>query len=400
MATKFLEPGGDADFLVGTTNGFWFGVLGSSGFPAVATDFVHGTHQRSIKFAPTTTTVAYTNTGILADAGSRISVYLYINALPSSTVNFLGSFNSALESSVFSLALTSGGVLQLKQGDSFVQIGSNGATLSTGQWYRISLAYTITSTSVNRFEVFVNGVSSISVTNASLSFTGSSSFYIGIYFGNSTFDIRTSDHYIDDSSSLTDTGNIWVTAKRPVSNGTAVEFTTQIGSGGSGYGSGHTPQVNERPLDTADGWSISTTTRKTEEYTIEAKSVGDINISSATIVDYMGWVSANVDSTANSPVHRIIVAGATTAKTLSTTARIYTQIAGSSTYPTGNTDIGIDAQYTTTPHLTRLFECGVIVAFIPGPTTSIKTFLGNPYASTKTVDNLALASVKTWEGLA
>lgn len=39
-------------------------------------------------------------------------------------------------------------------------------------------------------------------------------------------------------------------------------------------------------------------------------------------------------------------------------------------------------------------------AIVPSNTSAIKTFLGLAYASTKTVDDLALASVKTWEGLA
>ena len=48
MAVTFLEPGGDADFLVGTTNGFWNGAGGT--VPTVGTDFVHGSHKKSIKY--------------------------------------------------------------------------------------------------------------------------------------------------------------------------------------------------------------------------------------------------------------------------------------------------------------------------------------------------------------
>ena len=54
-----------------------------------------------------------------------------------------------------------------------------------------------------------------------------------------------------------DPGAILVTAKRPFTNGTTEDgFTTQIGASGSGYGSGHTPQVNERPLSQTNGWSV------------------------------------------------------------------------------------------------------------------------------------------------
>jgi len=358
MSTKFLEPGGDSTFNVATptTGGFWTTVTNA---PAIATDFVHGSHLTSIRFLPNIACLARASS-IYSNAG-RFSFYIYLVALPSATANMI-SFLDATTS--VRIRLTSAGVLQLWE--SSVQIGSDGSTLSTGVWYRISFAFTTTDTTHNRFELFVNGKSDISVTDATITNVAITAVLLGNGNANSTFDYRTSDHYADDSSSLVDTGDIWVTAKRPVSNGTANQFTTQIGSGGSGYGSGHSPQVNERIISTTNGWSLSNTTQSTEEYNIEAKNVGDIDITNSTIVDYVGWILANVNSTADSPVHNIIINGASTAKTMTTTATMYTQPAGSSTYPAGTgTDIGMDAQYTTTPHLTRLFECGIMVAYIP-----------------------------------
>ncbi len=363
MAVTFIEPGGDAEFGVNTlaNNGLWR-TVGAA--PAIATDFVHGGHIKSIRFRPSNADLVSGPLGIVADAGGRLSFYLYLAVLPNANSRILGiRDNSALI--VAGLWLTSTGVLKL-QNATPTQIGTDGATLATGTWYRISIAYTIASTSVNRFELFVDGVSSISITNATLINIVSNNLIWGNASSNSALDMRMSDFYVDNSNSLTDTGNVWVTAKRPVSDGTAIEFTTQVGVGGSGYGSGHTPQVNERPLSVTNGWSISTTTRKTEEYTIEAKGVGDIDISNATIVDYMGWISAGVDSTSDSPVHRMMLGGTLTAKTMTTSPDVYLQMGGSSTYPTGGTDIGMDAQYTTNPHVTSLYECGIVVAYIPG----------------------------------
>jgi hypothetical protein len=374
MAVTFLEPGGDADFLVGTTNGFWSSTGGNA--PSIASDFVHGNHQRSTKVS----TVAGSNFArvrkldVVQDTGSRVSFYVYLVAYGAGLGRQI--FYTTVGSGItigFSLFVSNTGVLQLYNAVAN-QIGSNGSTLSLNTWYRISLAYTITSSAVNRFEVFVNGVSDISVTNATLTNIGSTAINMGTATGNATLDFRFSDVYVDDSNSLTDTGDIWVTAKRPNANGTSNQFTTQIGAGGSGYGSGHSPQVNERPLSTTNGWSVSNTTVQTEQYTIESKSTGDIDISNATIVDYMGWISAKVDSTSNSPVHNIIVNGVSTAKTMSTSAAIYTKFAGSAVYPTGNTDIGMDAAYTSTPHTTSLYECGIVVAYIPGTTTANGNF--------------------------
>lgn len=371
MAVKFLEPGGDADF--GTN--LW---TVESGAPSIVTDFVHAGHVKSIKYAPATIDVLVAKT-TTTDAAGRHHFWLYINALPSATATIGGIENFGV-TPVYKLRLSSAGVLILAKSDN-TQIAT-GSTLSIGRWYELTLAHKITSATVNELRLFLASTLDITVTNTTLVDTGSNAFFFGNSSTNATLDMRTSDHYMDDSNALTYPGNIMVTAKRPVSNGTAVEFTTQIGAGGSGYGTGHAPQVNERALSATNGWSLSTTTRKTEEYSIEGQAVGDIDISSGTIVDYMGWIRASVNSTANSPVHRIIVANVLTAKTMTTSAATYLQVAGSSTYPAGNTDIGMDGQFTTTPHLTSLFECGIVVAYIPPPTTKTITGLAR---ITKTV---------------
>ncbi len=366
MAIKFLEPGGDADF-VGTAGlGISFWVTASSGV-AVTTDFVHGTHIKSIKYRVNTFDSVKTPVTTVADAGSRVSFYIYINAFPSATASVCEISDGSLNALVH-ISITSGGVLQLTTLGSSGQIGTNGATLSTATWYRISLAYTVTSTSVNRFECFLDGKSTISVTNATIPQTGSSRFVLGNNNGNSTLDIRTSDHYVDDSNSLKDMGNIWVTAKRPVSNGTTNGFTTQIGSGGSGTGTGHSPQVNERALSNTNGWSmIGAGSAVTEEYNIETTSAGDIDVSKGTVIDYLGWVDAK---SALAETGSIVVGGASSNISLTSTETLFTKIKGSSTYPAGTgTDIGIITSTTVTT--VSLYECGVIVAFIPAATISV-----------------------------
>lgn len=359
MATKFLEPGGDATFnaVAGVNGGFWSSGIAQSG--AIATDFVHGKHKKSIQYGANAVNVNITPDGVVADSGSRVSYYLYINALPNANCTTLSIAQSIGVNPQIKMRITSAGVLILVDSNN-TQIGSNGPTLSTGIWYRICLAYTITSTTVNRFELFVNGISGISITNATIINTGSSAVQIGNSSGNAVYDIRCSDFYIDDSNSLKDTGDIWVTAKRPVANGTANQWTTQIGAGSSGYGSGHSPQVNERALSNTNGWSIQNAAKKTEEYSIEAKNVGDIDISKATIIDYMGWVDCKVGSNSTG---NIIVGGSASNIAVTTTENLFTKIKGSSTYPTGNTDIGMDTN--TVNQLFSLYECGIIVAYIP-----------------------------------
>lgn len=353
MAIKFLEPGGDAD--MSALMIFWpFG----TGVVTSDTDFVHGNHQRSNRYRPSNQDTISPPIGIVADTGARISTYFYFNALPAATSSFCNIRKNDSTTNVVTLRVTSGGVLQLWN-QVTAQIGTNGPTLTAGVWYRISIAYTITSTSVNRFEVFVNGVSAISVTNATIATTGSSMVYFGNLTSASTLDLRSSDHYIDDSNSLLDTGDVWVTAKRPFSNGTLNEFTTQIGSGGSGYGSGHASQVNERPRLDTNGWSINSASLKTEEYSIESAATGDIDISKKTILGFTGWLRAKTST--NGITANIVVAGSITNVTLNSFYDTISKVVTSTTYPTGNTDIGMDNNSVNL--LMSLAECGVIVAY-------------------------------------
>ena len=360
VQTKFLEPGGDADFAVATTNGFW-GTLTNA--PYIATDFVHGSHLRSIGYRPSFQDLVHTPTTALLSAGSRFSFYGYFDVLPAtSTATFVSVANTG-SGVVCNIRLTTAGALQLWS--TGAQIGTNGPTLSVGVYYRISLAYTIVSTTINRFELFVDTVSAISVTNATISFADPSKIIIGNYSTNTGLNFRSSDHYVDNSVSLTDTGDIWVTAKRSNANGTTNGFTTQIGAGGSGYGTGHSPQVNERALSITNGWSmVGAGAAITEQYNIEGKATGDTNITTGTIIDYMGWVSAKALVAAGASIS---INGVSTAISLTTAEKIFTKMAGSTTYPAGTgSDIGIITDTTLTT--VSLYEAGIIVAYIPGAT--------------------------------
>lgn len=373
MIATFLEPGGDADFLVATTNGFWAGL---SGGVAVATDFVHGGHIKSIQI-PASATLAeniLSKDDVVAQAGGRVSFFNYFVALPTAAKSQIFGFKSTGGiNPVFNLYLTSAGILQLWKGTSS-QLGGNGPVLTTGRQYRISMAYTITSTTVNSIRVYVDSVLYINVNNITLTSILPSALYFGRSGIDATLDIRLSDIYADKSTALTDPGNIWVTVKRPNANGTTNGFTTQIGSGGSGVGSGHSPQVNERALNTANGWSmIGAGSAVTEEYNIEGKAGGDIDISLATIIDWLGWASMSslVAETVN-----MILDGASVAQAITSTISLYVQLKGSATYPAGTgADIGIQTDTSLTT--VSLYECGIIVAYIPpvDPLSISKMFL-------------------------
>ncbi len=83
----------------------------------------------------------------------------------------------------------------------------------------------------------------------------------------------------------------------------------------------------------------------------------------------MGWLvcSALVGETGS-----FILAGSTSSLSIPTSAQKFLKIAGSSTYPAGNTDIGIITSTTLTT--VSLYECGIIVAYTPGAAPAAPTF--------------------------
>lgn len=374
--TKFIESGSAA------TQGFefWKAFSGTASTGALTSDAqsVLGS-ARSIKLSTGASAdgfAAVSITGIMADAGRRFSIGVRFHGTPTPATNaadFINIVNSGGGVLVFMIALDASMKINIIRDDHTI-LATGSAVLAQDTDYRIACAYTITSTTVNVITVKVfdssnNLLDTITVTNGTLQFTGGDALDFALrdngFNAGANFIVYGAHFYVDDGTSG-DPGNIRVTAKRPISNGTAIAFTTRIGAGGSGVGTGHSSQVNERPLSVTNGWSLSNTTKATEEYNIESLSAGDNDLTGATIVDYTGWIYTVVNSIANSPVHHIIVNGVATSITESVSNTLFTQIAGSSTYPAGTgTDIGMDAQYTTTPHLTSLFEAGVLIAYIP-----------------------------------
>lgn len=362
--TTFLEPGTDAtqDF------SFWTTTAGN-----ITSDTGQShTGPRSIKMftsSPATTATMTSLTGILSDAGTQISYYYMTSVIPAGAIVILQIRNS-VPAAVISLQLNpSGNIVN----------APNGATSATGStviaintWYRICISYFVTNSTTYTCKIYINGVLDSTTNAGTLTNVGTDRIFpvcnagLGINQSNWLDDVYVATGGAS-SGSQPDTGDIRVTAKRPFSNGTTNGYTTQIGSGGSGYGSGHAPQVNEKPLSTTNGWSmVGAGSAITEEYNIESSSVGDVNISGNALVDYIGWLygSSLVGETA-----QIIVNGVSSNISLTNTNTMFVKGAGSTTYPAGTgTDIGeITATSLTT---VSLYECGIIFAFLPSSSVS------------------------------
>lgn len=373
--TTFLEPGTDAtqDF------SFWANGTGTTGTAALtsATDQSY-TGLRSIKCVLASIndeTFAGSPDGVCADAGTRFSFRFRFNAVPASVCGIWEVSTSGGAADTVGLALTSAGKILLGAANSG---GGNVGTvlgttvLSANTWYRITLSYTLTSIDHLNANVYINGALEISTSGTLTGVTtGTSCFFLG---ADSLFDITGvtgtpvitvwyDNIYVDNGTDLADPGDIRVTAKRPFANGTTNGFS---GTGTpSGYGSGNARYVNEQPLNQSNFVSVvAVASAITEEYNIEGLSVGDVDLTGATIKGVMGWAQAK---SLLSETGKIVVDGTQSNISLTSTIAMFTQNSATPTvYPAGSgTDIGLVTATTATT--ITLYEAGVLVAYIAAP---------------------------------
>lgn len=397
MAVKFLSAGLSETF---DTSLFDLSSL-SNGTAAASSSNVHN-QQRS--FLSTMNSGGFNRKAILgaagtfADAGGRLTFYFFFDHLPDSSTDADNNKSNAIavwlttgSATNFAIGLNSTGKLRIYD-KNYVPQATSSTTLAINTLYRISFAYTNTSASVNECRMWINGVLEASTTNIS-TVVAVDRFFVGGSKWDSTTNAANlyyTDIYADDSTSLADPGDIRVTAKRPNANGTTNGFTTQIGSGGSGYGSGHSPQVNERALSQTNGWSmVGAGAQIVEEYNIESAATGDTDVSTNVIRGVIGWVRAKtvVDETAS-----MMLDGTFSSIALTNTATTYRAVSPHpTTYPLGTgTDIGIRTTVTLTT--VSLYECGILIASI-APIVSTPGVLA--LTTTKFVPVIALPKLVT-----
>lgn len=367
-AVTFLEPGTDA------TQGFEFWQANNQvGTGTVTSDTAHvHTGTRAIKSnitAADATSVAYVASpdGVCADAGTRISLWVYFSTVsPSSQSQVFGCETAGDGTVTWNVGLNTTGKLVLHGGTGVTQ--SAGATvLSANTWYRLTLSFVVTSTTVYTCKLFINGVLEATITSGAgtLPNIGSSDLMVGMQAGplatnGAIMSMWFDDIYVDNGTTIDDPGAIQVTAKRPFANGTTNGFT---GSGTpSGYGTGNARYVNEQPLNTANVVSVvGAGSAVTEEYNIESLSAGDVNLTGATLFGVRGWLYTKALA---GETGKIVVDGTQTNITITTSNALFTQNSATPTaYPAGTgTDIGeVTATSLTT---VTLYECGILVAYI------------------------------------
>jgi Concanavalin A-like lectin/glucanases superfamily len=393
----FAEAGTDAtqDFSL-FAGGYFSPANGSDGTLTSATDQV-ATGPRAIKFTGPSANAqasAYSPDGACAAAGTRISCRLRFSAVSlSARTSVLQVARSVADGQNFVLGIgfQTGNVLSIlgrtNGGTGFQKDGTT--ALSAGTWYRVALAFVLTSTTDFTIKLYLNGVLEATCTQAdgTLKFTAASQIVVGTEI-NSELGIPATpittwwmdDIYADNGTDLADPGttnadSLRVTHKRPNANGTTNGFTTQIGAGGSGYGSGHSPQVNEQALSQTNGWSmIGAGSAVVEEYTIENAATGDVDITGKTIDAVMGWVFAK---SLAPETGKIVVDGTQSNIALTSTATGFSQASATpTTYPSGGAAIGIVSATDLTT--VSLYECGIHIVYSPTTGRTTKNTRAQP----------------------
>lgn len=272
-------------------------------------------------------------------------------------------FSSAGSPSIEIFADGAGGFKVLDSAFALLATGTHTTALNTDG--RLCVRVSITNATTFLIKVYIGGVLDMNISSGGTVVTLIDQISEGLLGGSAASDTMFTAHgyAIDAYDAGADMGDVRVVAKLPNANGTTNGFTTQIGAGGSGYGTGHAPQVNERALSATNGWSLNTASAITEEYNVEGATVGDADLTGATILDWQGWVWAK--TTGGSRAGNIVVKGTNSARTFTTTAAWYEAFAAVATYPAGSgTDVGMISQAVSDTY--SLYECGVQIAYIAG----------------------------------
>lgn len=312
------------------------------------------TGQRTLRLVMIGTTTASAFFGGPVDTGAISFNIRFEDTVYADSLCF--ALYDASLNQVYTLFLTAGGNLKSQPVGATAVTGTQG--IEPGVWYRFCLSYVITNTTTFSFKLYVNGKLDTTATAGTMTRTGTA---LGVFAcaaasqknGRS---IWTDNIYVDDRSDQSDTGDVFLLERRPVANGSLNDFTTQVGSVGSGYGSGHAPLVNEIPLNAANGWSVASAGSKTEEYNIEGPPLELTG--GATLIDCMGWIRALAGA---AETGSIICDGASSAIALTTSAKSFAKMGQKRYPPRTGTDIGISNDGTATS--VTLLEAGVIVAY-------------------------------------
>lgn len=361
MATEFIESCGAALFdtrpsaISGNFAGTFWDVLSGTGTWTVESTIVPSQAIRSLKFTnatPAAGAIVASPLDVCAAAGGRVSIYQRMEVLATGSPG--GFILSVQPDWDIKLYATLAGELLIRSGTTNI-VTSASSFVAAEEWHRYSMSWTITDSTTYTIRVFLDGAEVLTVTNGSALTTSALNGILQVGVNTAYGDANSvwvAHVYADDLTSLTDTGDIKVTAKRPaaVNNN---QFGTTIGTGA----------VDERPISETNGKSEEGASIVSQDYTLETASEGDVDITNSIIVSYCGWVWTKAGAgTAGSP--QLKFNGINSAITLSTTSAVYqSPLIDSNIYPSDAAGIGMVSSGADAD--TLFYEAGSVVAFAP-----------------------------------
>lgn len=242
-------------------------------------------------------------------------------------------------------------------------------------WNRLSVSYVLNDVDDLEVKVYVNSIEELSIEQAS---TGGFSPLFTLLYGWVTS--PGIDHLcwfdqiaIDDGDDLSDPGNVLMTAKLPATVNED-EWDTTTGTGA----------VDERPLSETNLRRHNAATSARQTYTLETADEGDIDISGETLLGYMGWAWARMQSQGDD--FFLVLNGVEINRTsqIQVTPSLIKHAVSSSTYPSNAAGVG--ARTNEEGVDTYLFECGAVVAY-EGPTNPA-LLLPRQLVDTETLDTI------------
>jgi hypothetical protein len=233
------------------------------------------------------------------DAAGRQTLYFHFNNTPATgqVLPVLRWLAADLATEVMSVCVDENNKLVLVTGGTVRKTGTT--TVTNNVWKRVSLAWSITSSTNFTINAWVGNDPSPTpnlewtATNADFTLSGTTPTRLIIGHGITTITSNTtrtySDVYVDNGNTLDDPGDINLTPKLPAAD-SSINWNTSIGAD---PGSGNRYQsVDDRAWSTATGRQQAASTQASEEFTLQASSAGDVDISAKTVVGYGAYVYA------------------------------------------------------------------------------------------------------------
>lgn len=183
-----------------------------------------------------------------------------------------------------------------------------------------------------------------------------------------------------------------VTSKQPGTVNTADAAWTALLTG----------EVNDRPIVSTTGRQLTGNTGTgVNTYNVIAQSAGDVDLTNATLIGYLGWMYAQKSSNTGTPTDAIVLGGlANTVIAVTTTASIFqTAAVTSASYPT---TIGWNRSVAASADA-RFLDAGIVIVYTPAASFSVSGSGGLSFGGAATVKagrTVAGAGGMTFSGVA